>query len=187
MIRGRAVGYEMRATSRIRPGATTDPHTGNAKTTCREIMNPDPPVLLATDTVGHALAILLQRRTLALPVVDGERRYLGLFAKSRLFGLMLPSVVAQEDVLPKIAHLTDLAYLLDDLEDLRKRFAPLRDHPVAAYADSEAPTLKPDSPLMAAVLLVFRTRNFVPVVEPRSRRLVGVVSTWDILSKFAED
>lgn len=154
--------------------------------TCREIMDADPPLLRPDDTVGAALALLLRSRYLALPVVDGERRYLGLFAKSRLFGLMLPSIVALEDVLPKLAHLTDLAYLSDDLADLRERFERLRERPVGPFADREAPTLKPDSPLMEAVLLVFRTRNFVPVVDPVSGRLVGVVSTWDILGKLEE-
>lgn len=151
---------------------------------CQEIMDADPPVLLGTDTVGKAVSILLERRYLALPVVDAGRRYLGLFAKSRLFGLMLPSIVALEDVLPKIAQLTDLAYLSDDMDDLRARFAALRDRPVADFADRDAPTLKPDSPLMEAVLLVYRTRNFVPVVDPASKRLIGVVSTWHILAQL---
>ena len=151
---------------------------------CLEIMEADPPVLLGTDTVGKAVSVLLERRYLALPVVDASRRYLGLFAKSRLFGLMLPSIVALEDLLPKIAQLTDLAYLSDDMDDLRERFAALRDRPVADFADREAPTLKPDSPLMEAVLLVYRTRNFVPVVDPVSKRLIGVVSTWHILAQL---
>lgn len=153
---------------------------------CQEIMDADPPVLHGTDTVRKALSLLLQHRYLALPVVDSERRYLGLFAKSRLIGLMLPSIVALEDVLPKIAQMTDLAYLSDDIDDLRTRFAALRDRPVSEYADREAPVLKPDSPIMEAVLLIFRTRNYVPVVDPANRRLVGVVSTWDILTKLEE-
>lgn len=154
--------------------------------TCREIMNPDPPVLMSTDTIGRALQILLQRRYLALPVVETDRRYVGLFSKSRLFGLMLPSIIALEEVLPKIAQITDLAYLSDDLEDLRERFAALRHRAVAEYADRKAPTLKPDSPLMEAILLVYRTRNYVPVVEPATGVLAGVVSTWNILAKLEE-
>jgi CBS domain-containing protein len=39
---------------------------------------------------------------------------------------------------------------------------------------------------MEAVLLVYRARNFVPVVDPASGRLEGVVSTWDILAKLEE-
>ena len=64
------------------------------------------------------------------------------------------------------------------------RFASLRDRPVADFADRDAPTLKPDSPLMEAVLLVYRTRNFVPVVDPASKHLIGVVSTWHILAQL---
>lgn len=151
---------------------------------CQDIMDPDPPVLLATDTVGNALRLMLQHRYLALPVVDSNRLYLGLFAKSRLFGLMLPSVVSLEDVLPRIAQITDLAYLSDDLDDLRERFAALRERPVAGYADRKAPMVKPDSPLMEALFLVFRTRNFVPVVDPADGRLAGVISSWDVLAKL---
>ncbi|MCP5365638.1 MAG: CBS domain-containing protein [Hyphomicrobiales bacterium] len=148
-------------------------------------MTTDPPVLLPSDTVADALEQLLERRYLALPVVDAEKRYLGLFARSRLFSLMLPSIVALEDMVPRIAQLTDLAYLSDDLDDLRARFDALRDRPVADYADRKAPTLSPDSPLMAAILLVYRTRNFVPVVD-ESKHLVGIVSTWDVLAKLRE-
>ena len=41
--------------------------------------------------------------------------------------------------------------------------------------------------IMEAVLLIFRTRNFVPVVDPATRRLLGIVSTWDILAKLEGD
>lgn len=149
--------------------------------TCREIMNSEPPVVYAEETVGRALEVLLETRYLAVPVVDRERRYLGLFARSRLFGMMLPSIVSLEDVLPKIAQLTDLAYLSDDLEDLRERFAKLRDDPIGKYADATAPRLRPDSPLMEAILLVYRTRNFLPVVNGDGL-LIGMVSTWDVLA-----
>jgi len=102
--------------------------------TCQEIMDSDPPVLLGTDTVSKALDLFLERRYLALPVVDNDRHYLGLFAKSRLFGLMLPSIVALEDLLPKIARLTDLAYFSDDLDDLRERFRELAKRRQCAFA-----------------------------------------------------
>jgi len=153
--------------------------------TCREIMNPDPPVVFAEETVGRALEVLLETRYLAVPVVDRKRRYLGLFARSRLFGMMLPSIVSLEDVLPKIAQLTDLAYLSDNLEDLRERFAKLREHPIGNYVDATAPTLRPDSPLMEAILLVYRTRNFVPVIDGDGF-LIGMVSTWDVLAMLRE-
>ena len=45
--------------------------------------------------------MLLLHRTLALPVVEPGFRYLGMFAKSRLLGLLLPAIVAAEQPLPQ--------------------------------------------------------------------------------------
>jgi CBS-domain-containing membrane protein len=54
--------------------------------TCREIMNLDPLVAFAENRIGDALEMLLEHRYLALPVLDRNRRYLGLPARSRRVG-----------------------------------------------------------------------------------------------------
>ena len=154
--------------------------------TCREIMIVNPPVLHARDTVAAAVRGLLAHHVLSMAVVDDEGRYLGMFAKSRLFGLVLPTIVAMEEVLPNFATLSDLAFLPDNLDDMRARLRAVADRPVGDYADRTVPVLRPDSPLMASVMLLYRTRNFLPVVEERTDRLLGVVSTWDTLTKLAE-
>lgn len=155
--------------------------------TCQSIMTVHPPVLRPDDTVRTALKLLVSQRILAAPVVDQDGRYTGMFGKRRLFSLLLPTVVAIDEVLPNIAHLPDLAFLPDDLGAMRDRLKAVADHPVAEYVDKTVPVLRPDSPLMAAVLLLYRTRNFIPVVEERTGRLVGVVSSWDTLGRIGED
>ncbi len=149
-------------------------------------MTANPPVLHREDTVKDALDLLLKHRYLALPVVDDNRRYLGMFAKSRLFGLLLPSVVAGEGKLPERGQLPNLAFMDDHVADLRSRFDTVGEQRVGEYADQTVPKIAPDASLMEAVLIVFRTRNFVPVVDPVTNRLEGVLSTWDILSKIRE-
>lgn len=155
--------------------------------TCQTIMTANPQVLHREDTVKTALNLLVSQRILALPVVDRDGRYTGMFGKRRLFSLMLPTVVAIDELLPNIAHLPDLAFLPDDLSSLRERLKAIADHPVSEYVDKTVPVLRPDSPLMAAVLLLYRTRNFIPVVEEKTGRLIGVVSSWDTLNKIGED
>ncbi len=146
----------------------------------------DPPALRTTDTVGRAVDLLLQHRVLALPVIDDAERYQGTFAKSRLFSLLLPTVVAIEQMLPKMAQLPDLSFLSDDLGQMQERLRDIAGNAVGPYADRTVPVLHPESPMMAAVLLLFRTRNFVPVVDPDSGRLLGVVSTWDTIARLRE-
>ncbi len=152
--------------------------------TCREIMDPSPSALGPEDTVARALDLLLERRQLAVPVVDASGKYLGMFAKSRLFGLMLPGVVAIEEQLPNAARISDLAFLAEEFRVLRERYAGLSDHRVGEFVDAGAPSVRPDTPVAEAVLLIFRTRNFLPVVEPSDGRLMGMVSTWDILERL---
>jgi CBS-domain-containing membrane protein len=154
--------------------------------TCQSIMNPDPPCLREQDTVAKAVDLLLEKRLLAMPVIDGNRIYKGLFAKSRLFGLLLPGIVAIEQMLPKIAHLPDINFLPDYLPEMQDRFRAIADHPVINYADLHVPVVHPDSPVVAAVLVVFRTRNFVPVIEPGTGTLVGMISSWDTIAKIRE-
>jgi CBS-domain-containing membrane protein len=155
--------------------------------TCRSFMNPDPPCLREEDTVGHAVELLLEKRLLALPVVDETRTYKGLFAKSRLFGLLLPGIVAIEQMLPKVAHLPDINFLPDYLPEMQERFRAIQNDAVAQYADKTVPVVHPNSPVVAAVLIVFRTRNFVPVIEPSTGKLVGMISSWDTIAKIRGD
>jgi CBS domain-containing protein len=149
-------------------------------------MNRNPPLLHVGDTVADALRSMLSHRVLALPVVDDDRHYLGMFAKSRLFGLVVPMVLTFQDVAPDLGAHSDFGFLSDDLDDLRQRLRGLADRPVAEFADATVPLLRPDSPLMAVIVLLYRTRNFLPVVDQTTGRLEGVVSTWETLTKLAE-
>jgi CBS domain-containing protein len=149
-------------------------------------MMTNPPTLQVEDTVGTAIDLMLQHRMLALSVIDGNGVYQGMFAKSRLFGLLLPVVGSVEEILPQLALHPDLSTMQDYLTEIRERLRMLSDHLVSTYADKTVPVLQPSSPIVAAVLLVYRIRNFVPVVDPDNNKLVGVVSTWDALAKLRE-
>jgi CBS-domain-containing membrane protein len=153
---------------------------------CEAIMTVDPPVLHPSDTVGMAVDRLLSERVLALPVIEEDRRYIGMFAKSRLFGLLLPAVVATESAHPSMGKIPELGFLREYLPEMQARLRSIADHPVSRYVDSTVPVLHPDSPVVAAVLQVFRTRNFVPVVDKASGKLAGMISTWDTLAKVRE-
>ncbi len=154
--------------------------------TCEAIMTVDPPVLHPDETVGAAVDRLLAKRVLALPVVDDSGRYLGMFAKSRLFGLLLPAVIATESTMPNMGKIPDLDFLRDYLPEMQRRLQAIAEHPVGRYIDSTVAVLHPDSPVVAAVLQVFRTRNFVPVVDQSTGKLAGVISTWDTIAKIRE-
>ena len=52
----------------------------------------------------------------------------------------------------------------------------------AAHLRTDLPVLRPDTPIVEALLLFYRERSTLPVVEAASGRLLGVLSYWDALS-----
>jgi CBS domain-containing protein len=153
---------------------------------CQTIMDANPPVLREHDVVSTAMDLMLSHRMLSLPVVDANRTYLGMFAKSRLFGLLLPTVVALEDSMPRFAHLPDFHFMPEQLGYMQERYRAIAEHKVGQYADPTVPVVHPDDPVSAAVLILFRIRNFVPVVDAKTKRLMGLISTWQTLTRIRE-
>jgi CBS-domain-containing membrane protein len=153
--------------------------------TCRSIMTMQPVSIRRDESIDQALRMLLQNKLLALPVVDDDGRYFGMFQRSRLVAMLLPRIVQLEERLPEVAKLLEVGFLTDTLDDVQERFRQVANNSVADYAQTDAPVLHPDTPIMNAVLFLYRTRTYLPVVDEQSGRLVGVVSTWDVLGRIA--
>lgn len=144
--------------------------------TCSAIMTRNPVTLRGTDTVAQAAATLMEKQWIILPVVDDTGRYLGLFGAFELLRSLLPRAATIDHLLP------DLGFMADSLPALQERFAELRDEPVAAHLRTDLPVLRPDTPVVEALLRQFRERSTLPVVEEASGKLLGVLSYWDSLA-----
>jgi CBS-domain-containing membrane protein len=153
--------------------------------TCRSIMTTQPVSIQRHESVDRALRMLLENKLLALPVIGDNGRYLGMFLRSRLVAMLLPRIVQLEERLPEIGRLLEVGFLHDTLEDVQERFQKVAEHPVGDYAQTDTPVLRPDTPIMNAVLFLYRTRTYLPVVDEATGQLVGVVSTWDVLGRIA--
>jgi CBS-domain-containing membrane protein len=155
------------------------------KHTCRSIMTTNQVVIKQADSVAKAMRMLLDNRLLGLPVVDDDGRYLGMFLRSRLVALLLPTIVQLEERLPELARLLELGFMTDTLDDAHDRFRKVASDPVSKYLQTDTPILRLDTPVMNAVLYLYRTRSYLPVVDEASGTLLGVVSTWDVLARIA--
>lgn len=119
-----------------------------------------------------------------MPVVDENGSYLGQFRKNQIVSEVLPQVAVLDQRFERIARMIDTGLLRDTMADVRERFAAIADDLVTLHLDKEAPVLKPEQPLVAAMFYLFRGRNFLPVVEPDTGILVGVISAWDVLESI---
>lgn len=159
---------------------------GPADKTCASVMNASPPCLRQTDTVGGGLRMLLENQMLGLPVIDDKGCYVGMFLKSSLFSALLPNIAAAGEPLQKIGRVQDLRYMGITIDDLGEKLREIADHPVQKYIDTQTPVMNPDTPLASALLHVHRTRNFLPVVDPRTKEVVGIISTWHVFRVLSQ-
>jgi CBS domain-containing protein len=143
--------------------------------TAATVMTSPPMALKQDDTLAHAVQVLLREHLSSLPVIDGQGRYLGTFGMHVVLGLLLPKAATWTEGVP------DLAFLPDNLEYLRRHLGALQDEPVGNHLDRAAPLVRPNAPLVEALLLLYRHDGILPVVEEQDGKLVGSVSACDML------
>ena len=145
--------------------------------TCRDYMIRNPPTLAADTTVGEAVALLTSQHLFALPVADAAGGYAGLFGVQDVVGLLLPSGTA-EGLVP------DLAFMADDLGEIRDRLGERAGRPIGPLLDDDLPTLRPESPIVEALFLLHKHRHPLAVVDA-DRRLVGLMTHWEALAALS--
>ncbi|MEI6176490.1 MAG: CBS domain-containing protein [Verrucomicrobiota bacterium] len=153
---------------------------------CGSVMATDYAVLTAGMTLTDCVRTLLKNQVLAMPVVDESGRYLGQFRKNLLIAAILPQVAVHDPRFDRVARMIDGGVMSETMDDVRERFAAIADKPVSRYVDTDTPVLRPDQPLVSVMFYLFHGRNFLPVVEPDSGLLVGVISAWDILESVIQ-
>jgi CBS-domain-containing membrane protein len=143
---------------------------------CDAIMTVSPPSVRDTDSIASATAKLVSGRHLGLPVVDADGRYVGMFGTDDLLGLVVPRIaIAGGNVVP------NLRFVGDNPATLAERFRETAQQSVGSIADRNAIALAPDTPQIEAFRIFCRSRASLPVVEPKTRKLVGLVSYFDVM------
>jgi CBS-domain-containing membrane protein len=144
------------------------------------IYQTDFPRLAATDTVGAALDQMLGSRISDLPVVDASGALVGMFKLEKLYAKLLPRAA----LLGK--GMQDLSFVSDTLDEIRGRMRDIQSDLVGDYVEKVDQVVHPDTPPVEIVLLLHNGANNVPVVDRDSRRLVGMVSSRDLLAALHE-
>jgi CBS-domain-containing membrane protein len=128
-----------------------------------------------TDTVTDATRQMLADRVSDLPVVDGDGKLVGIFKLDRLLAALLPKAAL-------LGYGLDLSFVADTLEQLRDKMRDIESDPVTSFTVHPDHVVHPETTPIEIVLLIYRGANNVPVVDPSSGRLVGMVSARDVLA-----
>ena len=139
--------------------------------------------LRPTDKVCDALRIMHTYQIRNLPVVDEEDQFIGLFGIRRLITLLLPKAAQIE------YGLKDLSFMPDEVEALNERLGNIGQKPVTEYLEKKKNLVfcKPSTSFPEVLELLEQNPNTsmpVIVVKGKKKRLVGMVSAWDVLEKL---
>lgn len=141
-----------------------------------EIMLSDPQTVGPEATVPTAFRLMKQFGMRNLPVVDDDGRFLGVFSTVHLIELLLPVAATVE------GGLTDLSFVQDSLDDIRERYKNVENHKVGDFIESEhVPVVHTGTSLVEAMLLLYKHRTHVTVVEESTNKVVGVITVNGIL------
>ena len=56
----------------------------------------------------------------------------------------------------------------------------MEDEPVTVCMNTNVETVAPDTPLIETLMLLYRTKASIPVLEPGTCKLLGMISYWDV-------
>lgn len=145
----------------------------------KDIMSRDVVTLDASDTIHDALEMLVANRVSALPVVDKRMHCVG--------------IISTTDLVDFTSDIEDDLHQIDELDPSTRRWLvdklvrTLGDESVGTYMTEDVATVKLETSLTDAAREMVRNRvHHLPVTDSQER-LVGILSTMDILSEFAAD
>ena len=145
------------------------------------------PVSVRADaTVAAAIDLIFKHRIRTLPVVDAEDIHQGIFGIQFLLKELLPRAAT----LNPDRGMIDLSFMHDTLDDvrdsLRERLAALYPQEVGTAVHRDTAPLTAEDSLLEAMLRVYQAGFSLPVVDKKTKKLVGIISHWSILAKLTE-
>jgi len=143
-----------------------------------DIMTRDVVTLEAGGSVHEALTLMGENRVSAIPVVDRKGRCVG--------------ILSATDLVDMTRDVDDDLYHLDLVDSTSRRFLidrlshTLGEESIETYMSETLTTVLPDSTLANATRKILKAGiHHLPVID-EDDRLVGIISSIDILAEFAD-
>ena len=146
--------------------------------TAATLMDPHPKVLRPEDSIIKGIEMVMKYRFRRLPVVDRDWIFQGVFGVSCLLRLALPKAVMMED------GLENIHFVRESLSDLRRRLREVENEPISMCMRQESIQIPPDFPLLETLRELYLARASLPVVDPDSGKLLGIISYFDAGEKI---
>ena len=133
------------------------------------------PVSIHADAqVRYALGKLREHGFRVMPVVDADRKLIGVFSLKSILRRLVPDYIVSGD-LDDVPYAPDFGLLHKHMDEVRKKR-------VADLMDREMTVVRPDESLLsvAAALVAHEDRDCVLVAD-EDERLAGLITRGDVL------
>lgn len=152
--------------------------------TAKSIMNTSLITLPPDITVVEAMESMCRNRVHNIPVVDTEGHFIGLFSLRRITHALLP-VAARLD---NSRFALDMSFVSNDTDELAERLAAIGHKPISELLEKERKLrfCAPDTSIPKIFQLLSENPTSLPVVvvEGKNKRVLGMISTWDVLAEI---
>jgi CBS-domain-containing membrane protein len=144
--------------------------------TIASLLQRDVPLLRTDEPVGDAVRKVIDADLPALPVVDTDERYAGIFGEREFITAIFPGYVKS---------LGYAAFVPKSAEDALEKRRACSTEPVAQHMNDEHIDVAPEfSDLQLAEIFIHHRVLVIPVVD--ERRVCGVVTRTDFFTALAE-
>lgn len=144
----------------------------------KDIMNRDVVTINAAGTIHEALILMEENRVSTLPVIDNQDHCIGILSSS--------------DLVDMTRDVDDDVYELDHADSTSQRYLveklihSMGSESIQSFMSETVATVEADATIIVATKKMLKDQiHHLPVVDG-SGRLVGIVSTMDILGEFAD-
>lgn len=136
----------------------------------------DAPTVRDRDTVGRALEVLLDCGLPAVPVVDADDRYAGIFGEREFITALFPGYVSS---------LKHAGFVPKSIDTVLEKRQTCRGEPVDKHMNREHIDVPPEfSDVQLAEVFIHHRVLIVPVTD--DHRVVGVITRADFFRALAE-
>lgn len=143
---------------------------------CRHYMVRSTPTVLDTATLAEAMAVMIKHRRQQLLVINAKDEYVGEITTFTLARLLLPDN-GDRDLSQEEAE-------QETVVDVDDRIAPYLGRRVSEFAEHDLPIMHPDTPLVNAIKLLAGGKLRLPVVDPKTNKFVGAISSLSVLRRY---
>lgn len=150
-----------------------------SRTRLKDVISSDVISINPQDTVREALAVMVENRVSALPVVDARQHCVGVISVTDMIGMT-------RDLSDELHALSEAGGLDHEALVEKLEHADLLTEQVQAWMSSSVVSVGIDSTIRHAAQEMLRNRVHRLVVLDDKQRVIGVVSTTDLLAAFAE-